>query len=107
MNLLLPRWFVGPVIAATCCSLFAEFALAGDWPQILGPDRNGQAHDERLAASWPARDTGPAEGPDTVWQKGVGRGFAGVAVVKNRLVLFHRLGDDLVAEGLDADSGKA
>jgi outer membrane protein assembly factor BamB len=94
-------WFVAYAMVATCCSLFAPFALAGDWPQILGPDRNGQAHDEQLAISW------PAQGPATVWQMGVGRGFAGVAVVKNRLVLFHRLADELVAEGLDADSGKA
>jgi outer membrane protein assembly factor BamB len=101
MNLPRLSWCVCQSVVAACCWLLAPFALAGDWPQILGPDRNGQAHDERLAVSW------PAQGPATLWQMGVGRGFAGVAVVKNRLVLFHRLGDDLVAEGLDADSGKA
>ncbi len=37
-------------------------ALAGDWPQILGPDRSGvAAADEKLADSW------PPEGPKVVW----------------------------------------
>ena len=38
-------------------SLLATTATAGDWPQILGPQRNGIASDERLADTWP--ETGP------------------------------------------------
>ena len=72
---------------------------AGDWPQILGPHRNGQAEGEQLIA-W------PAAGPETVWQVDVGHGFAGVAVSQGRLVLFHRLASELVAESLDAATGK-
>ena len=72
--------------------LGASAALAGDWPQILGPERNGQADGERLAATW------PDGGPPVVWQAHVGRGFAGVAVKNGRLVLFHRQGNQLVAE---------
>ena len=48
-----------------CCLLVAVAgfeAAAGDWPQILGPDRNGiAANDEVLADEW------PADGPSTLW----------------------------------------
>ena len=40
-------------------------AQAGDWPQILGPHRNGIADDEHLASQW------PAGGPKTLWQRPV------------------------------------
>ncbi len=74
---------------------------AGDWPQILGPNRNGSAAaDERLAESW------PKDGPKLLWQHEVGDGFAGVAVSGNTAVLFHRIGDDEVVEVLDVSSGK-
>ncbi len=83
--------------------VFSVSALfAGDWPQILGPNRDGQAAaDEKLAESW------PKDGPPVVWQHEVGNGFAGVAVAGNTLVLFHRVGDDEVAEALDAKTGRS
>jgi outer membrane protein assembly factor BamB len=83
--------------------------FGGDWPQLLGPDRNGQAApDERLADRW------PAAGPGVVWQRSVGSGYAGVAVAAGRLVLFHRLPaaeagtatDIEMVEAIDAATGK-
>src|SRR4051794_30111673 len=73
---------------------------AGDWPQILGPTRNGVAVGEHIAAKW------PAAGPKTVWQREVGSGFAGVAVSKSAAILFHRIGDKEIVEALDAGTGK-
>ncbi|MEX0675954.1 MAG: PQQ-binding-like beta-propeller repeat protein [Pirellulales bacterium] len=91
------------VVAAAFVFAAGVFAAAsawgGDWPQILGPHRNGKADGERLAA-W------PAAGPRTVWQRGVGSGFAGLAVVGNRAVLFHRVDNQLIAEALDSATGK-
>jgi outer membrane protein assembly factor BamB len=81
--------------------LLSGTALAGDWPQILGPERNGRATDEQLATTW------PEGGPRMVWQSPVGRGFAGVAVRKGRLVLFHREGNQLVAESREAATGRS
>lgn len=90
--------------AALWCLLAGAWisgAAAGEWPQILGPDRNGiAAGDEVLADVW------PSEGPYTLWQRDVGRGYAGVAVADKRTVLFHRLEDMEVTEGLDAATGK-
>jgi outer membrane protein assembly factor BamB len=76
------------------------FALAGDWPQILGPTRNGRAQGEALLTTW------PGGAPATVWQMPVGSGLAGVAVRDGRLVLFHRQGGELIVEGLEAATGK-
>ncbi len=96
-----PRLAINLCVLATLgTSWFQWQARAGDWPQILGPSRNGQAQNERLAESW------PKSGPKVVWQQDVGHGFAGVAVAGGRLVLFHRRGNELVGEGLDAATGK-
>lgn len=75
-------------------------AWAGDWPQILGPDRNGIARDEKLADEW------PAAGPASVWEREVGSGFSGIAVANGKAVLFHRLGNEEIAEALDVRTGK-
>ena len=77
-----------------------RLALAGDWPQILGPQRDGHAQDESIVESF------PAGGPPVVWEREVGSGLAGVAVAGNTAVLFHRVGDQEVIEALDAATGK-
>lgn len=80
---------------------FCGVASAGDWPQILGPLRNGAAAaDERLADVW------PATGPRQVWKRDVGAGVAGVAVVGSRAFLFHRVGDREVLEAVEATTGE-
>lgn len=76
-------------------------ALAGDWPQILGPQRNGVAVGETVQLPLPTAKAA------TLWQMDVGQGFAGVAVWQGRAVLFHRQSGELVAQLLDADTGKS
>lgn len=74
--------------------------FAGDWPQILGPSRNGAAaDDETLAVTW------PDGGPPLVWESAVGSGFAGVAVSDGKLLLFHRMRDQEVVASLLPGSG--
>jgi outer membrane protein assembly factor BamB len=73
---------------------------AGDWPQILGPSRNGVAVGEKLVDSFPKK------GPPIVWEHVVGEGYAGVAVADGLAVVFHRLDDEEVVEGLEAVTGK-
>lgn len=76
-----------------------EVANALDWPQFLGPARNGTYTGPPLATSW------PAGGPRVVWRKQVGAGFAGPVVASGRLILFHRVGNEEVVEALDARTG--
>ena len=45
--------------------------LAADWPQFLGPDRNGAYRGAPIVTSF------PASGPKIVWSKQVGQGLAG------------------------------
>ncbi|HEY1306163.1 MAG TPA: PQQ-binding-like beta-propeller repeat protein [Vicinamibacterales bacterium] len=77
----------------------AARAVALDWPQFLGPDRNGTYAGPPLNETW-----GPS-GPKVVWRKQVGQGFAGPAVVQGRVLLFHRVGNEEVLESLDAKTG--
>jgi outer membrane protein assembly factor BamB len=70
-----------------------------DWPQYLGPTRNGVYSGPPLAATW------PAGGPKKVWQKSVGEGFAGPVVAGDRVILFHRVMNQEVVEALDAKTG--
>ncbi len=74
--------------------------LANDWPQILGPKRDGVAAGEKLFKEW------PKAGPREIWSKPCGQGYAGVAVKDNKVILFHRVGTNDIVECLDANSGK-
>ncbi len=72
---------------------------AGDWPQFLGPSRDGVSP-EKIADSW------PAGGPEELWRFEVGEGFSGPVVAGDRLVIVHRIDDEEVVDCLDASSGK-
>jgi outer membrane protein assembly factor BamB len=90
--------FALALVAWVC---LAPDSPAGEWPQILGPNRNGiAADDEKLADRW------PDGGPKVLWQHEAGDGFAGVAVAGGKAVLFHRVEDQEVAQCLDAATGK-
>jgi len=95
-----PRLLVAGFLS--CAALFLpSVANAGDWPQILGPNRDGRALNEELPNSW------PKDGPKTLWSYEVGSGFAGPAVVGNRVILFHRVGDSERVEALSANHGES
>src|SRR6185369_9961266 len=82
-------------------SLVLAISLAAqDWPQFLGPNRNGSISNAQLAASW------PKEGPKALWQHPVGQGFAGPVVSGGKLIQFQRVDDLEVVECLDAQSGR-
>src|SRR5882724_7807813 len=80
--------------------LLAACAAAEDWPQFLGPTRNGVYSGNDLAAKWP-----PAR-PAVVWKKDVGAGVGSPVVADGRVILFHRIGDKEVVEALDAATGR-
>ena len=74
-------------------------ASAADWPQLLGPNRNGVTDAKGLAASW------PKNGPQFLWKRNVGNGFAGPVVADGKLIVFHRVHDNEVVEAMDAATG--
>src|SRR5579883_2836778 len=75
-------------------------APAADWPQFLGPARDGTSTEKGLLATWPKK------GPKQLWEKKVGEGFSGPVVAGSYLVLFHRIKDNEVVEALDPATGK-
>jgi outer membrane protein assembly factor BamB len=66
---------------------------------LLGPNRDGASAETGLNWAWP---TG---GPPAAWEKGVGAGFAGVAVAGGKVILFHRVGGDELVQQYDAATG--
>ena len=75
-------------------------ASAADWPQFLGPTRNGISSETGLLHSFPKK------GPPVVWSHDVGAGYSGPVVVGKRLILFHRVGNEDRVECLEAATGK-
>jgi outer membrane protein assembly factor BamB len=84
----------------TLCLCSAQKVRAGDWPQFLGPTRDGIYAGSNLAAAW------PRNGPPVVWQKSVGRGFSGPAVAEGQVILFDRREYKEVVTCLDARTGQ-
>jgi outer membrane protein assembly factor BamB len=74
--------------------------ISQDWPQFLGPTRDGLYPGVDLASSW------AKGGPPVVWKKAVGQGFSSPVISSGRLVLFHRLDDQETIECLEAKTGR-
>lgn len=88
---MLRAFFAFMVVVAT--------GFAEDWPQFLGPRRDGSYTGE-ISLAW------TKEGLARVWEKDVGAGFAGPAVAHGKVFLFHRPGNEEKVECLDAATGK-
>ncbi|MFN4258462.1 MAG: SUMF1/EgtB/PvdO family nonheme iron enzyme [Gemmataceae bacterium] len=71
-----------------------------DWPQFRGPRRDGVSTATGLRMSW------PPEGPPVVWRKKVGEGYSAPVSAGDRLIFFHRVGDEEIVDCLQADTGK-
>ena len=77
----------------------AASGTAGDWPGILGPERNGIADkDERIVNSLP-------EKLKPIWEHPVGPGVAGAIISQGRVFIFHRQGNNEVLDALAESDG--
>lgn len=84
----------------SCTLCLVAFSLhAADWPQFLGPDRDGISPETNLAAPW------PADGPPVRWKKETGEGFSGPVVAGGKLILFQRKTGEEIIDCLDAKTG--
>src|SRR5262247_3424861 len=63
----------------------ASAAWADDWPQWLGPNRDGVWRESGIVEKF------PATGPRILWRVPVNAGFSSPAVVGNRLYLMDRV----------------
>ena len=88
-------------IAVLLAVTLSPRAHAADWPQWRGAHRDGCSADQGLLQDW------PVGGPKLAWKAtGLGKGYAGVAVVGDRL---YTMGDTEKAScvlALNAEGGK-
>lgn len=71
-----------------------------EWPQILGPQRNGLSAEKNLIDEWP---TG---GPKELWRVPGGVGMSGLAISRGRLITLVQKEDQQFVVALDAATGK-
>lgn len=77
-------------LLACCVLLTGSFPLSRsssgqDWPQLLGPQRNGQST-TALAGGW-KKDLKPA------WEASLGSGYSGAAIAQGKVIVPHRRGN--------------
>ena len=76
----------------------AKDAVAGDWTSFLGPAHNGTSAETRLTRTLP---------PPLVWEFPKGTSYTSPAILGDRLVYVHRVGDEEVVECLHAETGES
>lgn len=75
-------------------------AVDQDWTSFLGPGHDAVSGETLLARRWP--DAGPRK----VWSYRKGSGYTSPAIRGDRLVLFHRVGNEEELVCLDAVTGR-
>src|SRR5690606_34551863 len=87
--------------AAETATATAAATPAVDWPHWRGPDRSGHSPETGLLKQW------PAEGPTRVWLfENAGQGYAGPAVVGDRLYTLGTRDGSEILFALDAGTGR-
>lgn len=89
---------IAPVFTGVFLWLAPPAARAADWPQFLGPNRNGSTTNAITTAF-------PKDGPTRLWRRQVGQGFSGPVVAEGKVILFHRVANEEVLEAFDTRSG--
>jgi outer membrane protein assembly factor BamB len=88
------------VLAGGCGLMLTLVAPAADWPQFLGPHRNGVTVETGISFRW------PPGGPPKVWSYSVGVGWSGPIVTGDRVLIHHRVEDAACLDCLQASDGK-
>jgi outer membrane protein assembly factor BamB len=92
-------WKSALVLSVVWLAGSSPSALAADWPQWLGPHRNGSSSETGLLTQW------PKEGPKVLWKVDGGEGYSSVAVAEGRaMTLVQKDGKEYVI-ALDAVKG--
>jgi outer membrane protein assembly factor BamB len=83
MQPIVRRWFA--LIGLLAVAVLARPARGDDWPQWLGPHRDGVWRETGLV------DKFPEGGPPVKWRTKIGTGYAGPAVAGDRVYLMDRI----------------
>ncbi len=99
----MPRGVQIAIVTLTLLAFVSPGSLssAEDWPQWRGIDRNGLTTETGLLKEW------PSEGPEQVWiSREAGLGYAGPAIVGDRLYMLGSLEGESHLMAFDVHSGK-
>ena len=103
------RFWTIALVALTVPVLLAQAAFgdkvtvagSAEWPQWLGPHRNGRSGVTGLQRQW------PDEGPRQVWRRPLGQGFSSIAVTRGSVyTMFSNDGGEYVVSLNDADGSE-
>ncbi len=97
-NRFLARGLCG-VFGASLVLVVFQSVHGGDWPQTLGPARNGASNTRGLAEKWPKQF-------QPKWTVTLGSGYAGPAVVDSMVLIPHRIADQEKLSAFDLDTGQ-
>ena len=100
-RMLIPMALVAIVVSLPAERAAAQSDAKGEWPQFLGPQRNGLSSETGLLDRW------PADGPKEIWRVPGGVGMSGLAISRGRvLTLVQREGKQWLIS-LDAKTGES
>lgn len=88
------------VLAGALILLGASQASASDWPNWLGPNRNGSSPETGLATAW------PSAGPKVLWKVSGGDGYSSVAIAGGRAITLVQRAEGELILALNAVTGK-
>jgi outer membrane protein assembly factor BamB len=89
------------MLASAILFQFTISAVAADWPQWQGPERNGISKETGLLQEW------PKDGPPLAWKtKGLGGGYSGPSISAGRIFGMSFRGGDEVVWALTESDGK-
>ncbi len=74
-------------------------AITQDWPNFMGLKRNNTSKETNLLKNFVAVK------PKLVWERKTGSGYSGPVINQEKLILFHRVGDEEIVECLNAYTG--
>lgn len=75
-------------------------AVTENWPRFLGPTHNAVSRETKLLKSF------SASGPTLLWEMKTGEGYATPSILGDRLVFFHRVGEEACVECLHPETGR-
>src|SRR5947209_7892416 len=93
-----PRTRLARRVIGSILAMAATSALAADWPQWRGSNRDGKVTDFAVPASWPKALT-------LKWKIPVGDGVATPALVGDKLYVFSRQDNNEILRCLNAATG--
>ena len=79
----------------------AQGEASGEWPQLLGPQRNGLSTETGLLDRW------PTDGPKEIWRVPGGVGMSGLAISRGRMLTLVQREEKQWLIALDAKSGES